>query len=273
MVFDVKVDFMRKARFVAGSHKAEAPKSITYSSVVSRDSICIAFLLVALNDVDILAADIGNAYLNADCREKVHTTLGVEFGQNMVGKTAVICKALYGLKSSGAAWRAHLAATLYDLQYPSSLADPDVWLRPNVKTTGDTYYEYVIVYVDDILVIAEHPKRTMNFLAKLYRLKEGSVGKPTTYLGAQVLEHRFPDDPQFSSWALSSAKYIKEAVRLVEQELTKFNKSLPNKVLTPLSSGYRPELDVSPLLKDEEANYYQQLIGVQRLDPNLSPPN
>jgi hypothetical protein len=133
MVFDIKVDFTRKAQFVAGGHRAEAPKSITYSSVVSRDSIRIAFLLAALNDVDILAADIGNAYLNADTREKVHTTLGAEFGQNMIGKTAVICKALYGLKSSGAAWRAHLAATLHDLQYQSSLPDPDVWLRPNVK--------------------------------------------------------------------------------------------------------------------------------------------
>ena len=264
MVFDVKIDFTRKARFVAGGHKAEAPKSITYSSVVSRDSVRIAFLLAALNEVDILAADIGNAYLNADCREKVHTTLGIEFGQNMVGKTAVICKALYGLKSSGVAWRAHLAATLHDLQYRSSLADPDVWLRPNVKTNGDLYYEYVVVYVDDILVVAEYPKRTMDCLAKLYRLKEGSVGKPSTYLGAQIMEHRFPDEPQFISWAMSSAKYVKEAVRLVEQELVKMNKRLPNKVPTPLSSGYRPELDVSLLLKDEEANYYQQLIGVLR---------
>jgi hypothetical protein len=262
MVFDVKVDFTRKARFVAGGHKTEAPKSITYSSVVSRDSVRVAFLLAALNDVNILAADIGNAYLNADCREKVHTTLGMEFGQNMVGKTAVICKALYGLKSSGAAWRAHLAATLHDLQYRSSLADPDVWLRPNVKTNGDLYYEYVIVYVDDILVVAEHPQCTMGCLAKLYRLKEGSVGKPTVYLGAQIMEHRFSDEPQFLSWAMSSAKYVKEAVRLVEQELVKMDKCLPKKVPTPLSSGYHPELDVSPLLKDEEANYYQQLIGV-----------
>ncbi len=128
MVFDIKVDFTRKARFVARGHRAEAPKSITCSSVVSRDSICIAFLLAALNELDILAADIGNAYLNVDTREKVHTTLGAEFGQNMIGKTAVICKALYGLKSSGAAWHAHLAATLHDLQYQSSLVDPDVWL-------------------------------------------------------------------------------------------------------------------------------------------------
>jgi hypothetical protein len=63
---------------------------------------------------------------------------------------------------------------------------------------------------------------------------------------------------------MSSAKYVKEAVCLLEQELQKLNKRLPNRVSTPLSSGYRPELDVSPLLKDNEANYYQQLIGVLR---------
>ncbi len=137
-------------------------------------------------------------------------------------------------------------------------------MRPNRKRNGELYYEYVAVYVDDILVIAESPKETMDCLAKLYRLKEGSVGKPTQYLGAQILEHCFPEEPQFQAWAMSSAKYVKEAVRLVEQELLKMNKCLPNRVPTPLSSGYRPELDVSPLLGDEEANYYQQLIGVLR---------
>ena len=83
------------------------------------------------------------------------------------------------------------------------------------------------------------------------------MSKQTTYLGAQVMEHCFPEEPQFPAWALSSAKYVKEVVRLVEQELQKFNKRLPNRVPTLLSSGYRPELDVSPLLNDKDANYYQ----------------
>jgi hypothetical protein len=71
IVFDMKMDFSRKARFVAGGHTTEALASITYSSVVSRDSICIAFLIAGLNDLDIMACDIGNAYLNAPCREKI----------------------------------------------------------------------------------------------------------------------------------------------------------------------------------------------------------
>jgi hypothetical protein len=37
MMFYVKLDFNRKARFVAGGHMTEAPAPLTYSSVVSRE--------------------------------------------------------------------------------------------------------------------------------------------------------------------------------------------------------------------------------------------
>ncbi|KAL7524483.1 hypothetical protein ACHAWF_000969 [Thalassiosira exigua] len=52
IIFDVKMDFT----------------TLTYSSVVSRDSVRIALLAVALNDLDIFACDIGNTYLNAPCK-------------------------------------------------------------------------------------------------------------------------------------------------------------------------------------------------------------
>lgn len=78
---------------------------------MSRDSVCICLLLVVLNELDIQAADIENAYLTAQCREKVWTIGGKEFGSN-AGKPFLIVKALYGLKSSGAAFRAHLAEKL-----------------------------------------------------------------------------------------------------------------------------------------------------------------
>jgi hypothetical protein len=117
MIFNVKMDFAHKARFVAGGHMTDPPASLTYSSVVSRDSIRIAFLLAALNDVDLFATDIGNAYLNAPAREKVYATASPEFGPELTGKAVLIVRALYGLKSSGAAWRAHLANTLQQLGY------------------------------------------------------------------------------------------------------------------------------------------------------------
>ena len=51
------MDFTQNARFVAGGHMTEAPNSLTYSSVVSRESVKIAFLIVALNDLDLMSCD------------------------------------------------------------------------------------------------------------------------------------------------------------------------------------------------------------------------
>jgi hypothetical protein len=58
VIFDIKVDFTRKARFVAGGHVTDPPTSITYSSMVAKDSVRLAFLIATLNDLDILVADV-----------------------------------------------------------------------------------------------------------------------------------------------------------------------------------------------------------------------
>ena len=61
MIFDVKMTLERKARYVAGGHQTEPSKDITFASVVSRDSIRVAFLVAALNDLEVLSADISGA--------------------------------------------------------------------------------------------------------------------------------------------------------------------------------------------------------------------
>ena len=66
MIFDINMDgnFTRKDRFFAGGNTTDLPALITYQSVVSRDSVWIALMIAALNDIDSFAADIGNVYLN-----------------------------------------------------------------------------------------------------------------------------------------------------------------------------------------------------------------
>jgi len=179
MVFDIKLDgdLTRKACFVAGGHTTDTPDSTTYSSVVSQESVRIAFLIAALNDLQIFAADVGNAYLNAPCREKIWTRAGKEFGSDE-GSVMIIVRALYGLKTSGAAWRATLAQKLMDMGYVSTKADPDVWLCPAVKNDGHLYYEMLLIYVDDILCVSHQPQRTMEQIQQLYRLKDEVVGPP-----------------------------------------------------------------------------------------------
>ena len=71
MVFDVKMDFTQKARFVAGGHLMDDLTTITYSSVVSRDSVRMVLTIAELIGLDVMCCDMGNAYVNAPCREKV----------------------------------------------------------------------------------------------------------------------------------------------------------------------------------------------------------
>ena len=127
MIFEVKIgeNFRRKARLVAGGHTTEAPATLTYSSVVSRDSVQIALTVAALNELEVMACDIQNAYLTADCHEKIWTQAGPKFGSE-ADTIMFIHKALYGLRSSGAAFHAHLAETLYDIGFVPTRANPDV---------------------------------------------------------------------------------------------------------------------------------------------------
>jgi hypothetical protein len=115
MIFDVKMeDLRRKVRFVPGGHTTDTPHAITYASLVSRESVRIAQTLAALNDLDVRMDDIDNAYLTAPLTEKVWTVLGPEFGDD-AGRRELIARALYGLKSAGAAFRNHLAGYMKHL--------------------------------------------------------------------------------------------------------------------------------------------------------------
>lgn len=265
-VFDVKmITLGRKARLVANGNETEAPKDMTFSSVVSRDSVRLFFLLAALNDLNVLSADIQNAYLSAPTTEKLWAKVDAAFGSD-AGRPAKIVRALYGLKSSGARFRDHLAATLRSLHFKASKADPDVWMRPGVKSDGTKYWEYVLCYVDDILCGSELPQRIMDSISGSYKLKDGSVKPPDLYLGADIKQWYIPDseEPDKVRWAMSSTNYTRKAVEEVERELTEAGLKLPTKVTTPLSSGYRPEIDSTPELDPERQNYFQGLIGVLR---------
>ncbi len=70
--------------------------------MVSRNSVQLAFLIAGLNNLNVLAVDVTDAYINAWCHEKIWFEGGVETGKDR-GKVLIVTRALYGLKSSGAA--------------------------------------------------------------------------------------------------------------------------------------------------------------------------
>jgi hypothetical protein len=254
-------------RWVLDGHKQADPEGCTYAGVVSRESVRIALTYAALNGLEVCAADIRNAYLQAPSSNKDYIICGPEFGIEHEGKVALIHRALYGGKSAGRDFRNHLRSCMHFLNFKSCPADPDVWMRPAIKSDGTKVWDFVLIYTDDTLVISENAESILrNEMGKYFELKQESIGPPNIYLGGHLRKVQLENG--VNAWAFSSSQYVQAAVKNVEDWLAKEeNKKrwkLPRKAETPLCTSYRPELDVTPELSTQEAAYYQSLIGILR---------
>ena len=107
------------------------------------------------------------------------------------------------------------------------------------KPDGTKYWEYILCYVDDMLVISHDPKSVMQHLESKYTLKESSVKEPDEYLGTWIRKFTLPAGE--ATWAMSSDLYIARAIADVEQELKRSNQTLRPRVTTPMSTRYRPK--------------------------------
>lgn len=262
VVFDIKLaeNFRRKVRFVADGYKVETSPSIAYSTVVSRDSVRIILTTAAFHGLEVLGADIQNAFLTAPTKEKVWLEAGPEFGPEQ-GKTFIIVRALYGLKSAGASFRSFMAEKFDAMNFESSRADPDVWLRPATTNDGFEHYEYIITYVDDILVVSTRAMDIMKEIQGEVKFKKDKIEPPDIYLGARL---KLKEIDNIVCWTISSSDYIKSAIETIEKAIEGRALTTNKKAITPFSSNYKPELDVTDELDDKDTQFFQEMIGILR---------
>jgi len=190
--------------------------------------------------------------------------LGAEFG-NDAGKSAVIVRALYGLKSAGAAFRAHLASFMRQMGYTSCKADPDLWYKAETRPSDNfRYYAYILCYVDDILCMHHDPMTILDLINGYMPLKPSSVGDPDIYLGAKLRRTRLPNGVW--AWGLSPSKYVAQAVKNCQTHLTdKLHDRYRTDSLCGLTTLFRlitPEMDTTESLDPECSSFYQHLVGV-----------
>jgi hypothetical protein len=147
------------------------------------------------------------------------------------------------------------------LGFSSSHADPDVWLWLSKRSTGEEYYKYVLLYVNNVLVISKNAGTVLREeIGQHFVLQEESIGPPSQYLGGKHHEVTLVNGTK--AWAFGSCQYVQAAVRNVEDHLAKTGEKLPYKAPTPLSSKYCPEIDLSPQLGDTDSSYFHSLVGV-----------
>ena len=92
------------------------------------------------------------------------------------------------------------------LCFTSCLADPDVWFRPAIKSDSTPYYEYILLYADDVLSIGENAERVLRQeIGKYFELKEESIGPPKIYLGGRVGKVHLENGAK--AWSFSSSQY------------------------------------------------------------------
>ena len=114
-------------------------------------------------------------------QENVYFIAGPEFGP-LQGHTMKIIKALYGLRSSGLHFHEHLSSVLQNFGFIHSYADPDVWMHD----AGDCY-EYIVVYVDDLIVAMKDPKEFFDQLqSPLVNFKSKGVRPASYHLGSDL---------------------------------------------------------------------------------------
>jgi Reverse transcriptase (RNA-dependent DNA polymerase) len=177
-VFAVNHDLRHKSRLEAGGHLTDPNTTDSkYSSVVSLRSIRIAIAAGELNGLFLMVGDISPSYLEAFTLEKVYFIDGPEFGP-LARHLLTIVRALYSLHTSGARLHDRFANFMQQLGLIPCKAYPDEWMHECT-----THYEYVLVYVDDIMFVGKEPQKNLDSLINDHGFKLKGVGTPQCQLG------------------------------------------------------------------------------------------
>ena len=87
-------------------------------------------------------------------------------------------------------------------------------MRPVKRGNDSPCYDYVLLYVDDALVISDNAESILrNEIGRYFEPKEASIGLPKMYLGAGIRKVKL--DSGMEAWAASSSQYVQAAVKNV----------------------------------------------------------
>jgi len=123
-----------------------------------------------LNGLKVWLMDISNAYLETYTKQKVYIIVGPECGDRE-GHVLSISKVLYGLHSSGLRWSERLADVLREIGCFPSKAEKGIYMREK----GDDY-EYMGVYVDDLMFASKDPETIVKTLIEKCKFKLKGTG-------------------------------------------------------------------------------------------------
>ena len=117
-------------------------------------------------------------------------------------------------------WR-HMRRFMSELGFKACKADPEVWMREHTSPDGESCQEYVLLYVDDCLVISHCGIEILREeIGVHFKLKEESIGEPKLYLGGKIQKRAQQTKDRIKNlWSFLSSQYIQNACKNVKQYL------------------------------------------------------
>ena len=164
-----------------------------------------------------------------------------------IDQDSLVClllQAVYGLKQSSFLWHQELKQLLIRLAFQPSPDDPSVFIHH----PADEYSHFIIIYVDDGLIMAKDRDTAQDIKHKLraaFDLK--NLGPPSKFLDSHLHSHD-------GFIAMSQQAYVN---KILMQSGMQFSKRLP----IPMPSTYRAIHDDTSLLSDDRKSDYVHTIG------------
>jgi hypothetical protein len=193
-------DLRLKGRLVAGGNLQTQEHDVNNSSpTVDMTTLFTCLGLASYARRSLASIDVKGAYLNASLDNKhQYMRLSKEVTKILVDKyrdyEPYICsdgcivvrllKALYGLRESALLWFRHLRQSLISIHYKQSIHDQCLFYKTIANQTT-----YVLVHVDDLLVMAEDAPGLESFYKEFrqcYNEITISQGESINYLGMSI---------------------------------------------------------------------------------------
>ena len=239
-----------KARVVAGgNHQTHGEDYFdTYAPVVHFSVVRIFLYIAVCLSMFIAQVDIKTAFLNGVLEEDVWvwSPRGIPEFPSRLYK---LKKALYGLKQAHLAWHKRFVSDLQSMGFEELSSAPCVFRRKS-----KSFWTFILVYVDDLIVMSQEEKELDAVLGKLKSLYELRVSKEVDFFLGVRLKWNFDSHKRPTTLHLSQRAYTEGVLR-------RFGMFDSKPAPTPMTESFFSCLGAEKYKAVVDVKLYEQIIG------------
>ena len=213
-----------KARLVAkGFTQHEGHEYLeTFSLIVKMTTIRFLLAFAVSHDWNIHQLDVSNAFLHGDLHDIIYMEQPLGFTHPLhPNHICKLNKSLYGLKQAPRDWFKTLSTYLLSFGFTDSKIDTSLFFKNTC-----TELIFILIYVDDILVISPNLTSITSLLQSLHsKFAIRDLGAAKFFLGIELIPHSL-------GYLLSQQKYITNIL-----EKTNMDKCKPLGTTWPLPNS------------------------------------